>query len=160
MDISTKTLIKQLNELIQVNNDRIMGYEVASRESSDFSLRNVFYDIASDSRKFKAELSKEVALLGGIACEKTSTSGKMNEVWKNVRVALISKQRKAIVDACELEEIAAVEVYTNVIKSDSYVPASIKEVIFEQRQKLQQDFALIRALGHSVKNRELNFSIN
>jgi uncharacterized protein (TIGR02284 family) len=160
MDISTKTLIRQLNELIQVNNDRIIGYEVASRESSDFSLRNVFYDIASDSRRFKAELAKEVTLLGGVPREKTSTSGKMNEVWKNVRVALISKQRKAIVDACELEEIAAVDIYNMVIKSDSYIPASIKEVIYDQKQKLQQDFALIRALGHSVKNRELNFSIN
>ncbi|HEV7232105.1 MAG TPA: hypothetical protein VGO45_12285, partial [Bacteroidia bacterium] len=100
------------------------------------------------------------SLLGGIPREKTSTSGKINGVWKNVRIALIGKQRKAIVDACELEELAAVEVYTTILKSDTYIPASIKEIILEQKQKMQQDFALIRALGHSVKNREMSFSVN
>ena len=160
MDITNKALIRHLNELIQVNNDRILGYDVASRESSDFSLRNVFYEIASDSRRFKAELAKEVAMLGGVPRERTSSSGRMNIAWKNIRLALVGRQRKEIVIACEQEEIAVVEAYNQVLKSDTFLPASIKEVIFEQRQKLQQDYALIRALGHSVKNQELSFSVN
>jgi uncharacterized protein (TIGR02284 family) len=91
MDLSNKTLIRQLNELIQINNDRILGYEMAYRECTDFSLRNIFYDIATDSRKFKEELAKEVSLLGGATREKTSTSGKICEVWRNLRTALIGK---------------------------------------------------------------------
>jgi hypothetical protein len=59
-----------------------------------------------------------------------------------------------------LEELATVEIYNAVLKSDTYIPASIKEVILEQKQKMQQDFALIRALGHSLKNREMSFSVN
>ena len=55
-------LTEVLNDLIRINNDRVDGYEKASNDikSYDVDLQTVFAKMASDSRKYTAELTNEV----------------------------------------------------------------------------------------------------
>ena len=64
---TNEKLTEVLNDLIQINNDRVTGYEKASDEakSIDVDLQATFNKMANESRKYVAELTNEVQRLGG-----------------------------------------------------------------------------------------------
>ena len=68
--------VEVLNSLITINNDRIEGYETASKETDEHDLKSLFAQFISTSQKCKQELVLEVNKLGGGASEGTKTSGK------------------------------------------------------------------------------------
>jgi uncharacterized protein (TIGR02284 family) len=68
--------IEVLNTLITINNDRIEGYETATKETEEQDLKTLFGQFISTSRKCKQELVSEVTRLGGEVAEGTMTSGK------------------------------------------------------------------------------------
>jgi uncharacterized protein (TIGR02284 family) len=61
-------LITVLNDLIRINNDRIVGYEKAADEARDIDvdLRAIFSRMSEESRQYAAELTQEVVKLGVI----------------------------------------------------------------------------------------------
>ena len=48
--------IDVINSLIEINNDRIEGYETASKETQEADLKSVFSQFAKTSEKCKLEL--------------------------------------------------------------------------------------------------------
>jgi uncharacterized protein (TIGR02284 family) len=71
--------IDVLNSLIEINNDRIYGYETASKEVGETDLKMMFLHATETSLKCKAQLVAEVQSLGGIQTESTTTSGKFTD---------------------------------------------------------------------------------
>ena len=102
-------LVGVLNDLIQINNDRINGYEKAIEEikDKDVDLQGIFSSMANDSRKYSAELSREVIRLGGNPDTGTTESGKLYRVWMDVKALFTGKDRQAILESCEFGEDAA-----------------------------------------------------
>ena len=78
MKTNEKTL-EVLNDLIQINNDRVEGYEKAGKETEvkDADLRSLFTEMATESRRFANELSKYVSWQAGEPAEGTSLRGKI-----------------------------------------------------------------------------------
>ena len=68
--------IDVLNTLIQINNDRIEGYETAFKETEEQDLKAHFSQFMLTSQKCKQELVDEVTRLGGEPTESTRVSGK------------------------------------------------------------------------------------
>ena len=70
--ISNKKTIRVLNNLIQINNDRIRGYEKAIDEAGDLDLdiRSIFTRMIQESRQNILELANEVTAMGGESVEK------------------------------------------------------------------------------------------
>lgn len=60
-----------LNTLIEINNDRIEGYETASKETDETDLKTLFAQLAQTSHECKDELVDEVEALGGTPEEGT-----------------------------------------------------------------------------------------
>ena len=60
MATTNQELANVLDDLIEINNDRIEGYEKAIKETDDPDLKALFIDMASRSHQFKNELSAEV----------------------------------------------------------------------------------------------------
>jgi hypothetical protein len=79
MITTNEKLTEVLNDLIQINNDRITGYEKASKETEkvDVDLRAIFSKMADESRKYKSELTEEVSRLGGEPATGTTNLGKI-----------------------------------------------------------------------------------
>ncbi len=73
--------ITVLNTLITINNDRIEGYETATKETEEQDLKDMFAQFSSTSQKCNTELKDEVSKLGGTPAEGTTISGKF---WVNV----------------------------------------------------------------------------
>ncbi len=143
---SNEKIVDALNELIQINNDRIEGYEKASKETNETDLKMLFGRFASKSNMFKSQLNSEVVKRNGKPNESTTASGKVFRVWMDFKAALTGKDRKAILSSCEFGEDAAQEVYEDVIKASIGLPTDIMQIITSQKTTLRQDHDEIKAL--------------
>ncbi|MGZ4058394.1 MAG: ferritin-like domain-containing protein, partial [Bacteroidia bacterium] len=145
-----ENIIKQLNNLVEINNDRIQGYEKAVKETKDNDLKSLFQEMVSHSRKFKMELSSQVSALGGTPTEGTKTSGKFFRAWMDLKAALTGKDRKAVLQSCETGEDEAIATYDEVLKSDANFDEEVRGLILTQKNGLQKDHANIKRLRDTV----------
>ena len=138
--------IDVLNILIEINNDRIEGYETASEETEEKDLKTLFSELMKNSQTCKMELVNEVRRLGGTPVQGTRTTGKFFRVWMDVKAALTGKDRKAILSSCEFGEDVAVSTYAKVLKND------IEDLTSEQQHLLKAQYTLLKADHDKVKN--------
>jgi uncharacterized protein (TIGR02284 family) len=139
--------IKALNTLLEINNDRIEGYEKASKETNEQDLKVLFDRFGYTSQQCKNELITEVTRLGGEPEEGTRTSGKFFRTWMDVKAAITGKDRKAILSSCEFGEDQAVETYENVLKDYSEDLSSNQiNMIESQLEKIRDDHNEVRAM--------------
>lgn len=152
--MKTEKTIEVLNTLITINNDRIEGYETASKETDEFDLKTLFAQFVSTSLKCKRELVMEVSKLGGEAAKGTTTSGKFFRLWMDVKVALTSKDRKAILNSCEYGEDMAKETYDKALVNDSeHLNIEQRAMIINQKSSLQADHDHIKTLRNALLNK-------
>ena len=79
MENTNNGVVKTLNKLIEINNDRIRGYQTALSEAKDADLKTLFNRNASQGESFKSELERLVKEFGGSPEQGTSASGKVAE---------------------------------------------------------------------------------
>lgn len=141
-----------LNTLIQINNDRIKGYQRASRETELDDLKTIFARFISRSERCINELSSEVEKWGGIASECTNTVGKFFRIWMEVKFALIGNDRLSIIDACEYGEGAAVHTYERVLKNNSeFLSLDQEKLLISQYKKLKRDHETIKCMRRALQ---------
>jgi len=139
-------LVSVLNDLIRINNDRIVGYERASKESKniDVDLIATFNKMADQSRKYKGDLVQQVTRLGGDAASDTTVSGKVYRVWMDLKAAITGKDRESILGSCEYGEDVAQRAYEAALESDAYMSTEIRQMISSQKSELKTSHDLIR----------------
>jgi uncharacterized protein (TIGR02284 family) len=150
MEANKEKTIKQLNDLVEINNDRIAGYEKAAAETKDNELLPLFRDMAAHSRSYKNDLSAQVRSLGGEPTEGTRTSGKIFRAWMDIKAALTASDQKEILKSCERGEDAALEAYYDALKSDAPFTEEMRRIITQQQQELQKDHDRVKKLRDSV----------
>ncbi len=138
--------IEVLNTLIQINNDRIEGYQTALDETEESDLKTLFTQFIGTSKNCKQELQNEVHKLGGTATDETKVSGKFFRVWMDVKAALTNKDRKSILNSCEFGEDAAVKTYKNTLEND------VENISAQQQVMISHQYALIMADHNKVKS--------
>lgn len=143
--------IDVLNSIIQINNDRIEGYETASKETEDAELKNLFASFIDSSEQCKNDLEEEVKKLGGEPTESTRTTGKFFRVWMDVKATLTSNDSKAILNSCEYGENAAQDAYVSVLTDElENLTAEQQTMLAEQKKLLQADNNKIISLRDSM----------
>jgi uncharacterized protein (TIGR02284 family) len=152
MENKNENIIKQLNKIVEINNDRIEGYETANKETTDSSLKSLFTEMASRSRGFKSELAAEVRSLGGTPEEGTKNTGKLFRIWMDVKAALTDADRKKIIASCERGEDSALQAYDEVIKSDAPFSETQRSMISRQRTALQGDHDKIKSMRDAFED--------
>ena len=153
---TNEKIVEVLNDLIEINNDRVTGYEKAIEETKDLDvdLRAIFQSMANDSRKYAAELTQEVNRFGGEATTDTTTSGKIYRAWMDVKATFTSHDRQSVLESCEFGEDAAQKAYNAALASDAEMSAEIRQLITSQQATLRIAHDLIK------KYRELHHAIN
>lgn len=128
-----------LNDLIRINNDRVVGYEKAIEElkSEDADLKALFNRYVGESRQYAQELTQEVTRLGGDATDGTTNSGKIYRVWMDLKSAIAGKDRKTILENCEFGEDAAQKAYDTALNADVELEASIRDLVVRQKATLK-----------------------
>jgi uncharacterized protein (TIGR02284 family) len=135
-----------INDLIQINNDRIEGYQKAIEETkdTDVDLRAIFRQMADQSMKYVNELTQEVARQGGDATTSTTLSGKVYRVWMDLKAAVTGKSRQTVLDNCEFGEDVAQKAYETALESNSYMSTELRQMIASQKSSLKESHDLIR----------------
>jgi uncharacterized protein (TIGR02284 family) len=139
-------IIGVLNDLIKINNDRIVGYERAVNESKDkdVDMIAVFNKMADQSRKYVTELVQEVGRLGGEAAKDTTVSGKIYRAWMDMKSAITGKDRESIIGSCEYGEDVAQRAYEAALESDAYMSTEIRQMITNQKSELKESHDMIK----------------
>lgn len=143
--MNNEKAIEVLNTLIEINNDRIAGYETASKETEESDLKILFLAFKQTSEKCNVELINEVVKLGGTPIEGTKTTGKLFRVWMDIKSALTGKDRKAILTSCEFGEDVAVDTYQKALRDN------LSDITAEQQTMLNSQFELIKSGHDKVK---------
>ena len=139
-------LVSVLNDLIRINKDRVVGYERAIKEAKnlDVDLIAVFNEMADQSRKYTAELVKEVSSLGGEPASDTTVSGKVYRVWMDLKAAITGKDRETVLGNCEFGEDVAQRAYEAALESDAYMSTDIRQLISSQKSSLKTSHDVIK----------------
>lgn len=151
MKTTNEQTAEVLNDLIEINNDRIVGYERAAKETSpeDADLRAIFTSMASESRTYVSELSNHVQRKGEEPADGTTIKGKIYRAWMDVKATFTGKDRKSILASCEFGEDAAQRAYETALGTDAELSTEVRQLITEQKAKLRKSHDSVKAMRDS-----------
>lgn len=143
---------KVLNDLIEINNDRVAGFEKATSDIKDenIDLKAVFLKYAEQSRRFSQELSAEVGRLGSEVETDTSVVGTLHRAWIDIKSLFSGGSRESILDEAERGEDAIKAAYEKALGSNELSPR-IRELVSKQYQEVKEGHDTIRALRDLAK---------
>ncbi|MCF2487669.1 PA2169 family four-helix-bundle protein [Dyadobacter sp. CY347] len=139
-----------ISDLIEINNDRVAGFEKAIADINDenIDLKHLFEEYAQQSRKNVQELS---ALVGSAAHVENdmSVSGTLHRAWIDVKSLFGGSDRASILSEAERGEDAIKKAYTDALAGN--VPLQSAEIIRSQAQGINAAHDKIKALRDSAK---------
>jgi uncharacterized protein (TIGR02284 family) len=143
---NTFETIEVMNDLIRINNDRIIGYERAIHDTKqeDSDLKILFASMVAESHRMKIALATEVQSLGAEIEQGTTTAGKIYRAWMEVKSAFSARGRHSILANCEAIEDAAQKAYRSALKND--LPAFIRDLLSRQQETLDASHEEVRSL--------------
>lgn len=150
---NTKATVEVLNDLVQINNDRITGFERALKDvdAAETDLKHLFTNFIGESHQFKMELGTEVEALSK---EKdidntTSFSGKIHRAWIDIKTSFTGHSTKSVLEECEFGEDAILLAYSSALDED-FLPAYIREMLTKQQHILRSAHNEIKALRNNA----------
>jgi len=128
-----------LNDLLRINNDRVVGYEKAREElkEEDADLGSLFQRYVTESRQYAQELTQEIDRLGGEPAEGTTNSGKVYRVWMDLKATVTGHDRKTVLNNAEFGEDAAQKAYDTALNADVNYDPSLRDLIVRQKAALK-----------------------
>jgi len=148
---TTEKAIEVLNDLIEINNDRIDGFNRAAEGlgEGDADLKAVFEQFASDSRENVQELSAAVGQAGGDVDTGNTVTGSIHRAWLNVKATFSGNDRKAILEECERGEDAIKKAYRDALSEDNGLSVEQTQLISKQQGNINVGHDRIKALRDS-----------
>jgi uncharacterized protein (TIGR02284 family) len=144
-------VIEVLTKLLEVNNERLEGYETALNETEDHDAKTLFAQLARTSHWNRKELAAEIIELGGNPPEKPGSGDNTFSVWRDLKTTLPELERETILSACEIIEDRALEDYQEIIDNEmDDLNSKQKAMIQGQLALLQDDYDVIHSWRDSV----------
>jgi uncharacterized protein (TIGR02284 family) len=139
-----------LNDLVQINNDRVEGYEraIAELQPEDSDLKALFTRMVSESHQYKMALAAEVQALGEEVESGTTNSGKIYRAWMDVKAVFTGHDRKTVLNNCEFGEDAAQKAYKMALAEEG-LSSFLRTLITDQKAALRVSHDEIKALRDS-----------
>lgn len=139
-----------LNDLIQIINDRIVGYEMAIRHTSmeDTDLKILYASMIAEGHRMKIALATEVQSLGAEIEEGTTTSGRIYRAWMDVKAIFAGHDRQTVLANCESGEQAVQRAYRMALNHD--LPTYIHELLTRQQEALYASMGEIRSVREQL----------
>jgi uncharacterized protein (TIGR02284 family) len=145
MQTNNQRSLEILNALVHINNCRIEGYDQAAKETEGYTLKSLFARLADTSRACKQELSNEIKKLGALPKERLDMDAEVYYAWQEVKKALSTKNRKAILNSCEKGESIAEQAYLETLNK-------IEIADMDQRMLVKKQYALIKSDHEKIRN--------
>ena len=143
----SKEVVEVLNDLVMINNDRIVGYERAIKElkDQDSDLKTLFNQMIIESQNLKSDLAHEIEVLHGDVEKGTTEMGKIYRAWMSVKAVFKGESRHAVLSNCEAGEDAAQEAYKKALETER-LPVFLRDLLTLQKEKLKESHDEIRDL--------------
>ncbi|MGI4021251.1 MAG: PA2169 family four-helix-bundle protein [Janthinobacterium lividum] len=149
---SAEHQISALNDLIKINNDRVVGYQKGLEGTEDADLKSLFSTYIAQSQKNSAQLEALVTSLGGEPTDATTTAGKFYHAWMDVKSVFNGKDRHSILADCEYGEDVAKKAYKEALAdTDLNWAATTVTTINEQNQGILTAHNEVKALRDAAK---------
>ncbi|MDF2479046.1 MAG: hypothetical protein K0S24_4529 [Sphingobacterium sp.] len=150
--INDSTLI---NDLIQINNDRIAGYkkalEIAKRLHIN-TLNNIFFEYMHQSERFIQELKPYLQPQTRPASDGTMISGKLFRLWMDFKSAVSGNDEKSLLASCEQGEDAFTKTYKDVVDNQDWEITHDLLLLIEKQLSIQLEaHEYIKTLRDNVK---------
>lgn len=151
METTTEKSVEVLNDLIEINNDRIDGFDRASKElgEGDADLKAVFEKFASDSRRNVQELSAAVGQAGGEVETGNTATGTIHRAWLDVKATFTGHDRHSILEECERGEDAIKKAYREALSPDNGLSPQFSQLVALQQEAINEGHDSIKALRDS-----------
>jgi uncharacterized protein (TIGR02284 family) len=143
----SQEVIEVLNDLVMINNDRIVGYQRAVKElkSDDNDLKMLFDEMIIESQKIKSDLTHEIQVLHGDVEKGTTEMGKIYRAWRDVKAIFSGESRHVILSNCEAGEDAAQKAYKKALETEK-LPIFLRDLLKTQQEILKDSHNEIRNL--------------
>jgi uncharacterized protein (TIGR02284 family) len=128
--------VEVLNDLIEINNDRVAGFEHASKDldENDGDLKAIFERFSSESRANAQELTDAVNRIGGEAETGTSGTGAIHRAWLDVKATFSGHDRKSVLAECERGEDAIKKAYKDALTVDNGLSPELDRIVARQQE--------------------------
>lgn len=138
--------IEKLNHLIAIANDGKYGYQKAAEDVTDTTLKQMFLQYSSERAEYAETLKREVIKAGGSPDNGGGPLGALHRTWMDVKSAITSGDREAILKSCITGEEAAVKAYTEVAESNEF-NSHVRQIIKQQLSGIQFALNSLRSLA-------------
>jgi uncharacterized protein (TIGR02284 family) len=149
--METQKTATAIKDLIIINNDRYEGYKTAAEETKDADLKSMFTEFSLQSKSFSQELRKFASdSQDEPKNDETKNSGKMYRAWMDIKAAITSKDRKAVLSSCEFGEDVAKKHYKEALEHTQDIPSDALQVIQKQNAEIQKGHDRVKAMRDSA----------
>lgn len=151
MSITEKS-ISVLNDLTEINNDRVAGFEKAIADINDenVDLKAIFQQYSAQSRKFSQELTAIVAGYGEEVETGNSVAGTLHRAWIDVKSLFGGSDRASILSEAERGEDAIKAAYKMALENGELSGEAL-ETVNKQAQDIKEAHDAIKALRDAAK---------
>ena len=152
MTTTSEKTVSVLNDVLEILNDRVEGYERAMKdvEFEDVDLKAMFANLIHESRNFRNDIIQEVQSLGGEPEKGTTTSGQIHKAWMDLKAAFTGKDREAILSSCEFGDNAAIDTYRDAL-DEKDLPAHVRSLLSNQLSYVQRTHDTIKQYLRSAQ---------
>lgn len=151
MSITEKS-ISVLNNLIELNNDRVAGFEKAMADIKDenVDLKAIFQKYSSQSRTFTQELTAIVATNGGDVETGNSVAGTLHRAWIDVKSIFDGGDRASILSEAERGEDAIKAAYSQTLQN-AELSGEVLNTVSKQAQDIKAAHDIIKGLRDAAE---------
>ncbi|MGY0036006.1 ferritin-like domain-containing protein [Pedobacter sp. NJ-S-72] len=148
----TEKSISILNDLIEVNNDRVAGFEKAIADINDenIDLKAIFQGYSTQSRKFSQELTAIVAGYGEEVETGNSVAGTLHRAWIDVKSLFGGSDRAGILSEAERGEDAIKAAYKMALENGDLSTEAL-ETVSKQAQEIKTAHDAIKVLRDAAR---------
>ena len=133
-----------LNDLLMLNNDRIEIYRRAIRKIGEHDLKVIFLGAIEESKKIQSILSMEIFKRDRLPdVEGTSTEGKLNQFWLDVKVFFNVHDQDTMRRACGFSEYCVQKAYTDALNHDK-VSGELSQILNNQVAALRKSHETLK----------------
>jgi uncharacterized protein (TIGR02284 family) len=148
---TTENATGVLNDLIEINNDRVAGFEkaIADIKDENVDLKQLFQSYATQSRRNGQELAAKVGSAEDVETGSSAKAG-LHRAWIDVKSLFGGSDRASILSEAERGEDAIKKAYKDALGSNE-LPASVVETVRSQATEINAAHDKIRALRDAAK---------
>lgn len=153
METMDNKQVEILNDLIQINNDRIAGYEKAIdglEDEGNEDLKRLFCRLINNSLDYNETLERQIGLLNGEPALGTSGAGKLYRAWMDFKALVTGGDRAAVLGSCITGEETAIRAYKEAMADEQLAP-DLQDLLNVQLAELQQSYQEINALKEALE---------